>query len=194
MCLVCVLSVCLLCVLIVCAWCVLGVCLVCVCLVCARCVYRAVRAEQRPGLQGRQEGEPSPDGGPPGDCYCFIRVREHSLFRRDGRNLICQIPIHYAQAALGAAIEVPTLDGPEELKIPSGTQSGAVFKLRGRGMPDPRYGKRGDLLVQVHIEVAQKLTDEHREILRRLAEYEKRDVTPERTSFFAKLKDYFRNS
>ena len=137
------------------------------------------------------EGEASPDGGPPGDCYCFIRVREHPLFQRDGQNLVCRVPIHYAQAALGAAIEVPTLDGPEELKIPAGTQSGDVFRLRGHGMPEPRVRGRGDLIVQVYIEVPKKLTADHDQILRQLAEVENANVTPERKSFFSKVKEYF---
>ena len=151
-----------------------------------------VDSETRLRLSG--EGEPSPEGGPPGDCYCFINVSEHPLFHRDGRHLVCQIPIHYAQAALGAAIEVPTLDGPEELKIPAGTQSGQVFKLRGLGMPDPRSRGRGDLMVQVYIEVAKKLDAEHERILRELAEVENANVTPERSSFFSKVKEYFQSS
>ena len=96
------------------------------------------------------EGEPSPNGGPPGDCYCFIHVEEHPLFHRDGQNLIVRLPISYSQAALGATVEVPTLDGREPLPIPRGTQSGDVFRLRGQGMPDPRRRGKGDLLVEVH--------------------------------------------
>jgi molecular chaperone DnaJ len=142
-------------------------------------------------LQG--EGEPSPDGGPPGDCYVFIHVNEHPLFRREGRDLICQIPIHYAQAALGAKIEVPTLDGREELELPAGTPSGEVFRLRGRGMPDPRSRGKGDLLVQVYIEVPKKLNADHRRILRELAEIEEVHVTPDRKSFFEKIKEYFQS-
>ena len=105
-------------------------------------------------LQG--EGEPSPDDGPPGDCYCFIRVSEHPLFQRQGRHVICRLPISYSQAALGATIEVPTLTGPEEVQVPPGSQNGDVLKLTGRGMPDPRYHGRGDLLLQLHIEVPEK--------------------------------------
>ena len=142
-----------------------------------------------PALEG--EGEPSPNGGPPGDCYCFISVRPHPLFQREGQHLVCQVPISYSQAVLGATIEVPTLDGTEELKIGAGTQSGDVFKLRGRGMPDPRYRGRGDLLVQVHIDVPKKLSAEHEEVLRELAEIEHTDVMPKRKSFLEKLKEYF---
>jgi len=140
------------------------------------------------------EGEPSPDGGPPGDCYCFIKVKPHPLFERQGQHLVCQVPIGYSQAALGATIEVPTLDGRDELRIPAGTQSGEIFKLEGRGMPDPRYRGRGDLLVQVHVEVARKINPEHEKVLRKLAEYENVDMTPERESFFQKLKSYFHSS
>ena len=77
------------------------------------------------------EGEPSPDGGPNGDAYCFVSVRRHKIFQRDGENLILQLPITFSQAALGAEIEVPTLKGRDTLKVPAGTQSGEVFKLRG---------------------------------------------------------------
>jgi molecular chaperone DnaJ len=137
------------------------------------------------------EGEPSPEGGPPGDCYCFINVREHHLFQRDGSNLILELPITYCQAALGATIAVPTLKGPDELEVPRGTQSGDVFRIRGRGMPDPRGGAVGDLLVQTHIETPKKLTPKQEELLRELAELEKTDVTPQRRSFLDKLREYF---
>ncbi len=137
------------------------------------------------------EGQPSPDGGPPGDCYCFVTVRRHHLFQRDGSHLVLQFPITYCQAALGATIEVPTLDGPDRLEVPRGTQSGEVFRLRGRGMPDPRGGAAGDLLVQTYIETPKKLTAKQEELLRQLAELEHTHVTPHRKSFLAKLRDYF---
>ena len=136
-------------------------------------------------------GEPSPNGGPPGDCYCFITVEEHPLFERDGQNLICRVPITYSQASLGSTIEVPTLEGRDEQVIPPGTQSGQVFRLRGRGMRDPRRSGVGDLLVQVYIEVPGKLTPRQEELLRELADLEKSHVTPRRKSFIATLKDYF---
>ena len=139
------------------------------------------------------EGEPSPNGGPPGDCYVFIGVAEHPLFQRDGDHLICQIPLGYAQAALGATIEVPTLDGAEDLMIAAGTQNGEVFRLRARGMPTARGHGRGDLLVQVYVEVPKKLDAEHERLLRELAEIEKVHVTPARRSFFSKVKEYFQS-
>jgi molecular chaperone DnaJ len=137
------------------------------------------------------EGDPSPNGGPNGDCYCFIHVSEHMLFQRDGKNLICQVPITYPQAALGASIEVPTLDGKEIIDIPPGTPTGEVFTMRGRGMPDIRSSHRGNLLVQVHIEVPKKYTKDHEELLRQLAEMENTNVTPKRKNFIEKLKEYF---
>jgi molecular chaperone DnaJ len=142
-------------------------------------------------LRIRGEGEPSPDGGPAGDCRVHIRVKEHPLFHREGPHLVCQVPITYAQAALGAAVEVPTLEGREELKIPAGTQPGELIRLRGRGMPDPHGRGVGDLVVEVHLEVPKKLTEQQEEVLRQLAEIEQANVTPKRKSFFQKLRDYF---
>src|SRR5262245_12462742 len=136
-------------------------------------------------------GEPSPDGGPPGDCYCFVSVRKHKLFEREGTHLILRMPITYTQAALGAAIEVPTLEGPFELTVPPGTQSGEVFRIRGRGVPDPRGGAAGDLHVQTFIEVPKKLGKRQEELLRELAELEQTDVTPHRKSFLERLREYF---
>lgn len=148
-----------------------------------------VDSQTRLRLSG--QGEPSPEGGAPGDCYCFITVRNHPLFQRDGQHLVCEVPISYSQAALGATIEVPTLDGRQDLKIPAGTQTAEIFRLRGQGMPDTRHRGRGDLIVQVHIEVPKKLSAEHERLLRELAELEQANVTPERKSFFSKLKEYF---
>ena len=137
------------------------------------------------------QGEPSPDGGPAGDCYCLVHVRKHKLFERDGDHLILRMPITYSQATLGAALEIPTLEGRHELVIPPGSQSGEVFRLRGRGMADPRDGRKGDLLVQTYIEVPKKLTKRQEELLRELAEVEQTQVSPHRKSFFEKLRNYF---
>lgn len=137
------------------------------------------------------QGEPSPNGGPAGDCYCFVSLLPHKLFERDGQNLICRVPITYSQAALGAKLEVPTLDGRGELVLPAGTQTGAVFKLGGKGMPDPRRRGLGDLLVQVTIEVPKKLSAEEDKLLRELAKLEQKHVAPERKSFFQTVKEYF---
>ena len=136
------------------------------------------------------QGEPSPQGGPPGDCYCFVSIRQHHLFERDGQHLICRVPITYPQATLGCELEVPTLKGKADLKVPSGTQSGKVFRLRGLGLPDPRVVGVGDLLVQVNIEVPQKLAEEEEKLLRQLAEVEHKNVAPERKGFFESVKEY----
>ncbi len=137
------------------------------------------------------EGEASPDGGPSGDCYCFIKVKRHELFHRDGRNLILQLPIAYTQAVLGADVKVPILGGHDVLHIKRGTQSGDVFTLKGKGMPDPQGGSRGDLLVQTFIETPKKISAKQEEVLRTLAELEHADVSPQRKSFLDKLKSYF---
>jgi molecular chaperone DnaJ len=140
-------------------------------------------------LQG--EGEASPDGGPAGDCYCFITVRPHSLFKRDGSHLILQLPISYTQAALGAELEVPTLSGANSLRIPPGTQGNEVFTIRGAGIVDPRSGRMGDLLVQVVVEVPKKLSAKQEHLLRQLAELDHEAVLPHRKSFLEKLKTFF---
>lgn len=137
------------------------------------------------------EGEPSISGGPPGDVYCLINMLEHPLFERQGHDLICRVPVTYAQATLGTTLEVPTLDGPEPLEIPAGTQAGEVFKLRRRGMPDPRGRGRGDLLVMLHLEVPKSLTPKQEKLLRDLATEEKTNVSPHHKSFLDKLKEYF---
>jgi len=139
-------------------------------------------------LQG--EGERSPDGGPAGDCYVFISVKPHKLFQREGQDLVCRVPIGYAQAALGAELEVPTLDGKEKMKIPAGTQNGDVITLRGKGMPLPRRNMAGDLHIVLFIEVPKKLSTEHRELLRKLAEFEQESTLPQHKSFFGMVKDY----
>ncbi len=137
------------------------------------------------------EGEASPDGGPVGDCYCFISVKPHELFKRDGKHLILQLPISYSQAALGAEIEVPTLDGRHTLRVEAGTQNGDVFTIKGMGVMDPRGGRPGDLLVQVFIEVPKKVSAEQERLLRELAELDHDAVLPHRKSFLDKLRDFF---
>ncbi|HEX3727586.1 MAG TPA: DnaJ C-terminal domain-containing protein, partial [Pirellulales bacterium] len=116
---------------------------------------------------------------------------EHPLFQREGPHLIVRMPISYSQAALGATLEVPTLDGRHELRIPAGTQTGEVFKLRGRGMPSPRKREVGDLLVQINIDVPKTLGKRQEELLRELAEHEHADVSPHRKSFFEKVREFF---
>ncbi len=139
----------------------------------------------------RGEGDPGEHGGPNGDLYIDIRVKKHSLFQRDGRHLICEVPITFSQAALGAELEIPVLSGKHLLTIPPGTQAGEVFRLRGFGMPDPQGGIRGDMLVHVQIEVPKKLTKKQEELLRQLAELDSKHVSPHRKSFFESVKEFF---
>ncbi len=145
------------------------------------------------GMQIRMtgQGEPSPSGGPAGDCYCVVAVLSHPLFEREGQHLVCRVPITYSQAVLGATVEVPTLAGRNEVKVPAGTRSGEIFRLRGQGLRDPRVAGIGDLLVQVTIEVPKKVTSEEEALLRQLAELEHKNVAPERKSFFEKVKEFF---
>ncbi len=140
----------------------------------------------------RGEGDPGENGGPSGDLYVEIRVKRHPLFQRDGRHLVCDVPITFSQAALGAELEIPILTGKHLLNIPAGTQPGEVFRLRGFGMPDPQGGSRGDLMVHVHVEVPKKLTKKHEELLRQLAELDHKHVSAHRKSFFESLTEFFK--
>jgi molecular chaperone DnaJ len=142
----------------------------------------------------RGEGEPGDRGGPRGDLYCDIHVAEHPLFARQGHDLVCAVPISFSQAALGTALDVPLLDGKHRLEIPAGTQPGEVIRLRGKGMPDPHSHRKGDLLVQIHLEVPKKLNPRQEELLRELAGLEEKNVSPHQKSFLAKLKEYFATS
>jgi molecular chaperone DnaJ len=137
------------------------------------------------------EGESGDPGAPRGDLYCEIRLRDHPIFQRDGSNLICQVPITFSQAALGAEIEVPTLDGPVSHTIKAGIQSGEVVRLAGRGFPNVRSGRKGDLLLQIIVETPRHLTRRQQELLRELAEIEQKHVSPQRKSFLDKLREFF---
>jgi molecular chaperone DnaJ len=138
------------------------------------------------------EGEPGAQGGTPGNLYINIHVEAHRYFRRQGNDLLLDVPINYAQAALGAEIEIPTLDEPTHIQIPSGTQSGRVVRVRGKGVPYLRAGGRGDLQVRLHVTTPTDLTDEQRGLLERLAQTFGTDIKPrENKGFFEKVKDAF---
>jgi molecular chaperone DnaJ len=139
----------------------------------------------------RGEGEPGEAGQLRGDLRCYVRVRPHPLLGRSGSNLVCQVPITYTQAVLGATIEVPTLTGREQVLIPPGTQHGDTVTLKGRGLPNMRTGRKGDQLVQTLIEVPRKFSKRQEELLRELAATEDIEVLPARKGFFEKLKEYF---
>jgi molecular chaperone DnaJ len=139
------------------------------------------------------EGEAGANGGPSGDLYVVLDVKEHPFFERRGADLYCTIPVSIAQAALGADLPVPGLNGEERLKLPEGTQSGAVFRIKGHGLPDPRGGGRGDLYYHVRVLTPSKLTREQRKLMEQLGATLKVENRPaERgSSFFDKVKDIF---
>lgn len=143
----------------------------------------------------RGEGEPGEPGAPAGDLYVRFFVKPHPIFRRDGSNLLCEIPISFPTAALGGEVEVPTLDGKSVLlKIPAGTQSGQVFKLTGKGIRSVHTGRTGDLQCTVQIETPVKLTAEQRELLEKFeATLKGRQQThsPQAHSFWDKVKAFF---
>ncbi len=142
-------------------------------------------------LRSSKNGEAGMRGGPPGDLYVVIHVKEHEIFERDGEALFCHVPISFTTAALGGEIQVPTLEGKASLKIPAGTQGGAAFKLRMKGMPVLNSAHRGDLVVNVAVEVPSKLNHEQRKKLEELAELMGEDNTPLHKSFFEKAKEFF---
>jgi molecular chaperone DnaJ len=139
------------------------------------------------------EGEVGANGGPTGDLYVVLEVKEHTFFERRGADLYCTIPVSIAQAALGAELSVPGLSGEEKLKIPEGTQGGAVFRIKGHGLPDPRGGGKGDLYYHVRVATPTKLNRDQRKLMEQLGVTLKVDNKPaERgSSFFDKVKDIF---
>ncbi|HSI36305.1 MAG: molecular chaperone DnaJ [Phycisphaerae bacterium] len=138
------------------------------------------------------EGEPGEQGGPPGDLHCYISVKAHPIFSRHNNDLVCQVPISFPQAALGAKVDVPTLRGTQALDVPAGTQHGEVFKLKGQGLPDLRSYRNGDALVQILIEVPRKLTDKQKALLKEFAGTEDHSAMPQKKSFLDKLKSVFK--
>ena len=135
------------------------------------------------------QGEPGEKGGPRGDLFCTIHVKEHPLFKRDGVHLLCEVPVSFAQAALGTTVEVPTLTGKHSLHVPRGSQPGEVLRIKGEGCPEVRSGRRGDLLVSLEVEVPKKLTQEQEEILRSFAKTEDKHVSPKQKGFLDKIRE-----
>jgi molecular chaperone DnaJ len=137
------------------------------------------------------EGEAGMRGGPAGDLYIFIEVKEHAIFQRDGTHLFCRVPVSMTAAALGGEVEVPTIDGGmSRVKVPAGSQSGKQMRLRGKGMPALRGGSEGDMLIEIAVETPVNLTVRQRELLKefeRLSE----ENNPEGRSFFAKVKGFW---
>ena len=140
------------------------------------------------------EGEAGFSGGPPGDLYVQIEVQEHRIFSREGRNLFCEMPLSFVDAALGGEIEVPTLDGRVKLKIPPETQTGKVFRLRGKGVTPVRGGGIGDLLCKVNVETPVRLSESQKQMLRELKKSLAEGAgkhSPQETSWFQGVKDFF---
>jgi molecular chaperone DnaJ len=150
-------------------------------------------------LRLSHEGEAGPGGGPPGDLYVVIHVQEHPFFQRDGNDLYCEVPLNFTTLALGGEIVVPTLDGPERMKVPDGTQTGTTLRLRGKGMPDVSGRGRGDLLITVQVQTPKKVNKEQRHLLEQLAkalpkeEFEPRAPGGEQEdrNLFDRVKDMF---
>lgn len=137
------------------------------------------------------EGEAGIRGGPPGDLYVFIHVRPHELFKREGENLICEVPISFVTAALGGEIEVPTMEGKAKIHIPEGTQHGTLFKVKGKGVPRLQGYGRGDLFIKVKIFVPRRLTARQRKILQEFAQAGGAEVPGQEKSFFERVRETF---
>ena len=141
-------------------------------------------------LRVRGEGDVGLRGGPTGDLYCFIRETRHPMFERDGDDLLCEVPISFSDAALGARVEVPGVKGKVRLTVPPGTQSGELLRLRGQGLPS-LDGHRGNLIVRVVVETPRKLNANARRLFEELRDAEAQGSHPARTGFFEKLREYF---
>lgn len=140
------------------------------------------------------EGEAGVNGGPTGDLYVVIHLKEHEIFKRDGGNLHCEMPIGFTTAALGGEIEVPTLEGSAKMKVPAETQTGAIFRLRGKGIKPLRQSEPGDLLVHVVVETPVKLTEKQKELLREFEVSMQADNgkhSPKNKSWVDKARDFF---
>lgn len=142
-------------------------------------------------LTMRGEGEPGANGGPNGDLKIRIVVRPHKLFRREGTNIRLDVPISFTQAALGAEIEVPTLDGNVKYQIPEGTQTDTEFRIRGNGIQQLGGGSKGDLIFRVRVEIPKRMSDKQRELLRQFDENSTGKEYEQKKSFLNKVKDLF---
>ena len=139
------------------------------------------------------EGEVGMRGAPPGDLYIFVAIAQHAIFQRDGANIFCRVPIPFTTAALGGAIEVPTVEGSRtRVTVPAGTQSGHQFRLRGKGMTVLRSAVRGDMYIQAIVETPVNLNKRQQELLREFEQAgENRKTNPESEGFFARVKEFF---
>lgn len=138
------------------------------------------------------EGEAGAKGGPNGDLYVYLYVKQHKFFDRDGTTVLCEVPINIVQATLGAEIKVPTLDGQVTMKVPEGTQPGRVMRLKGKGIPSLRGDTRGDQLVKIKVVIPTKLNDKQKDALRAFESISKDNINPEEKSFLNKIKNLFK--
>lgn len=148
--------------------------------------------QQGSRLRSSGNGEAGLRGGTAGDLYVVIHLKDHDVFERDEDDLHCTVPIGFGVAALGGEATVPTLEGRAAVKIPAGTQSGTIFRLRGKGMPELNSSRRGDLLVRTQVEVPTRLNSEQREKLRAFADSLGGENTPESEGFFERAKRFFK--
>lgn len=137
----------------------------------------------------RGEGDLGQKGGPPGDLLIEVYVKPHEIFIRQGRDIFCEMPITFVQGALGASVEIPTLEGKIPYDIPEGTQTGTEFRIRGKGIPSLRGGQRGDLYIKVNVEVPRRLNEKQKELLRNFAEISGDEVHEGRRTFFDKMRN-----
>jgi len=162
---------------------------------------RSIKIKVPPGVDSGSrlrlagEGEAGARGGPPGDLYVYIHVKPHRIFKREADDLICEIPISFVQAALGDELDVPTLEGDTKLKVPEGTQSGTVFRMKGKGIPHVNGYGRGDQHVRVKVQTPSKLSDKQKDLLKEFArlagEHQQEASHAGDKSFFEKMKDAF---
>ncbi len=143
------------------------------------------------GIRVSGEGEPGRFGGPHGDLYCYVRVKAHPFLMRNGSDLMVTVPLSFTQLTLGTTIDVPTLNGTRQLKIPPGTQHGSIFRVRGQGLPDLRTGTKGDLLVQTAVEIPRRITPEQEHLLRQYAVIEAKQTGSESSSFYERIRRHF---
>jgi len=161
-------------------------------------INKTLRVNVPPGIDDNSqirlsgEGEPAPRGGPPGHLYLLIHVQPHRYFHRQGNDLLVELPINIAQAVLGDELEIESLDGPVQIKVPSGTQSGKTVRIRTKGVPFLRDQGRGDLLVRLKVAIPTELSGEQRDLFKKLAATFDGQATPqENKGFFEKVKDAF---
>jgi len=152
-------------------------------------IPHGVETDTRLRLSG--EGESGTHGGPPGDLYIVISVKPHPIFQRQNDDIICEVPVSFPQAALGAEIDVPTLEGNIKLNIPTGTQAGKVFRLKGKGIASLHTGQRGDQNVIIKVETPIRLTQRQKELLEEFAKISGEETNPIKKNFLEKVRELF---